>query len=199
MYLGKVVEVGPPDILYAAPGHPYTRALLSAVPVPDPVAERKRRRVILKGDVPEPGQPAARLPVPHPLLAVRAARPAGELPDGSIRRSSRSRVSRTIGPRATTPTRRSRPTSGSPTSTTRSSGAARRRRRSRRWPPRAAAAADDAVAAAASEDLEAPAFDDMSADTAAIEASDGLQTQDPTDQNTPSKRADRWRRGRFGR
>jgi hypothetical protein len=62
-----------------------------------------------------------------------------------------------------------------------------------------AAAADDAVAAAAAEELEAPAFEDMSADTAAIEASDGLQMQDPTNQNTPSKRADRWRRGRFGR
>ncbi|MBA3236616.1 MAG: ATP-binding cassette domain-containing protein [Chloroflexi bacterium] len=57
MYLGKIVEIGPPDVMYAAPGHPYTRALLSAVPVPDPESERKRKRVVLQGDVPSPVNP----------------------------------------------------------------------------------------------------------------------------------------------
>ncbi len=57
MYLGKLVEVGRPDAIYEKPGHPYTRALLSAVPIPDPKAERRRRRVILTGDVPSPANP----------------------------------------------------------------------------------------------------------------------------------------------
>ena len=57
MYLGKIVEIGPPDVMYARPGHPYTRALLSAVPVPDPESERKRKRVVLQGDVPSPVNP----------------------------------------------------------------------------------------------------------------------------------------------
>ncbi len=57
MYLGKLVEVGPPTAIYETPGHPYTRALLSAVPIPDPKAERRRKRVILTGDVPSPANP----------------------------------------------------------------------------------------------------------------------------------------------
>lgn len=57
MYLGRIVELGDRDQVTSAPGHPYTRALLSAVPVPDPPSERRRQRIVLAGDVPDPARP----------------------------------------------------------------------------------------------------------------------------------------------
>ncbi len=77
MYLGRIVEYGPADSLYARPQHPYTEALLSAVPVPDPT--RQQRRIVLSGDVPSPIAPPPGCPF-HPRCPKAIARCATERP-----------------------------------------------------------------------------------------------------------------------
>jgi len=57
MYLGKIMETSNTAELFSSPKHPYTKALLSAVPIPDPVIEKSRERIILKGDIPSPMNP----------------------------------------------------------------------------------------------------------------------------------------------
>ncbi|MFJ2575577.1 ABC transporter ATP-binding protein [Kitasatospora aureofaciens] len=83
MYLGKMVEIGTEEQIYSYPTHPYTQALLSAVPVPDPTGRERRERILLSGDLPSPANPPSgcrfrtrcwkaqeRCSVEVPLLAV---------------------------------------------------------------------------------------------------------------------------------
>ncbi len=81
MYLGRIAELAPRDALYADPLHPYAKALLSAVPEPDPSIEATRQRIILKGDVPSPANPPQGLQFLHPLPAGACRSAATVEPD----------------------------------------------------------------------------------------------------------------------
>lgn len=80
MYLGRIVEIADKDELYGNPQHPYTKALLSAVPVPDPEIEAKRDRVILRGETPSPSNPPVGCPF-HPRCPAVVEQCKQKIPD----------------------------------------------------------------------------------------------------------------------
>ena len=110
MYLGKLMEVSPSEALYSKPIHPYTQALLSAVPIPDPRENRARTRAVVTGEPPSPIDPPSgcvfhpRCPratdvckTVEPPLTEYAGRPSGRLPPPAQRDGGRDRLRRALG------------------------------------------------------------------------------------------------------
>jgi oligopeptide/dipeptide ABC transporter ATP-binding protein len=81
MYLGRMMETGTREDVFARPSHPYTQALMSAVPVPDPVRERQRRRLVLSGEMPSPSDPPSGC-----RFRTRCPKFANDLTEGEQRR-----------------------------------------------------------------------------------------------------------------
>ena len=85
MYLGKVMELSPAEELYTKPIHPYTSALLDAIPIPDPAENRARARRVVTGEVPSPIDPPLGCRFAHPLPARERCLPRGRAPADRVR------------------------------------------------------------------------------------------------------------------